>query len=602
MFQPATNKMFGHFDRRHRRSGLGGTSSAVPSSACLILRSKHRFAFLVILSLLLSLNGILRPVSAGAPSPTQKPTDAPCSSAGSGCSHFKDGASLYVCGVDFCANRCCTTDDTDGGIATCSTDADCCGDQQCDIAGGGKCLRGTSDVLQTSCSIPSPRINLARNCPSSNRAPACPALQSSNLFSPDGGNDGDVGTISHTYNGVLEWWRVEFADESSVQEIIITNRQGYQDRIEHAVVELVDADGEPLPVAGVTLGRFDIQRAVFPPTLAYGVRIRNDPSMASLYLNLAEVEIYSNVASETTDVATDAPTNVPSSAPSEIPSQSPSEKPTSAPSNKPSGDDCMRASTELQATALDGASSTLKPVSSLSFDETIPGLIGDSEIGLERSQCRPIFIAKVEKDMAFFGNYTSNHLVLRANETGNDVVPHGEQSFDATTEGVGYDVMTDCPVAEDASGVLFAPISSGSWCVPSGSAFPSFSWKDYLTIYRTLRKLSILFQVKDFSFLTSIDDAHANLDGICGAIIDCSNTGTKAGCASLESTLASFVANATTPEFQENVANITARALGFFDEVTTSLANNPSDDISLGSDAARYIITVLRDDVGAFHR
>lgn len=197
--------------------------------------------------------------------------------------------------------------------------------------------------------------------------------------------------------------------------------------------------------------------------------------------------------------------------------------------------------------------------------------------------------------MTFYGNYTSDHLVLRANETGDDIVPFGEQGFSGVVEAEGFDVMTDCPVAMDVSGTLFTPIA-----VPFCGRLGQFAWSDYLKIFKILRKLSILYQVRDYSFLTSIPDALATLGGICSSIIECSNSCDKAGCSTLEVTLASFVANATTAEFQARVANITERALNYFDEVGTSLAENPSDDITIGIDAARYAICVLRDDVAPF--
>ena len=227
----------------------------------------------------------------------------------------------------------------------------------------------------------------------------------------------------------------------------------------------------------------------------------------------------------------------------------------------------------------------------------MPGLIGDNEFALERAQCRPLFIGKVERSMTFYGNYTEGHFVLSNNDAVNDVVPHGQQGYAGIREEEGYDILTDCPVAKDMSGIFFTPFAAP---LCGGSIF-SLSWNDYLIIYNTLRKLAVLFQVRDYTFLTSINDALDNLGGICTDIITCSKTGTKAGCAPLEATLASFVSAATTAEFQAHVADVIEGALDFFDEVTTSLDANPSDSIALGDDAARYVVTVLRDDVEAFY-
>ena len=244
---------------------------------------------------------------------------------------------------------------------------------------------------------------------------------------------------------------------------------------------------------------------------------------------------------------------------------------------------------------LDGTPLGPKPVASLSFDETITGFSGNDETDLDEAQCRPLFIGKVEQNMTFYGNYTSTHLVLRANETGDDIVPHEEQGFTGTVEPQGFDVMTECPVAIDTTGTLFTPMAT-----PFCDGFGRFAWSDYLKIFKVLRKLSILYQVRDYSFLTSIPDALSTLKGICSSIIDCSNSCDKVGCFNLEATLASFLVNATTAEFQSRVADITERALDYFDEVTTSLDENPTDDIAIGADAARYAICVLRDDVGSF--
>jgi hypothetical protein len=177
----------------------------------------------------------------------------------------------------------------------------------------------------------------------SNVALGQPAEQSSTDYggTPDRAVDGDtngdfmVGSVTHTSNGMGEWWQVDLGESFDIGEIVIWNRTDCCAERLHDVLVLVSDDpfpptavSEPTGWSSVIQGVADQETAI--PVGVRGRYVRVQQTGAE-YLSLAEVEVWSPVrpAPSPTPTPTPSPTPLVSAAPglSTAPPPSPSAGP-----------------------------------------------------------------------------------------------------------------------------------------------------------------------------------------------------------------------------------------------------------------------------------
>jgi len=149
----------------------------------------------------------------------------------------------------------------------------------------------------------------------------------------------------------------------------------------------------------------------------------------------------------------------------------------------------------------------------------------------------------------FYGNYTADHYVYNAKTR--SMITHdrkGEITFDQQ-----YDVITDCPLGVDESGVGFAGISK-KFCA---GEFAELSWVDYLRLHESILRLMAMTGLYDYSAFESMDDTMRHLDGVCSAMIKCIRAGgTKneaKGCDALERKSRVFYDKLLTQKARKNI-------------------------------------------------
>lgn len=113
----------------------------------------------------------------------------------------------------------------------------------------------------------------------------------------------------------------------------------------------------------------------------------------------------------------------------------------------------------------------------------------------------------------FYGNYTAGHYVYDKED--GTIVTHDKEG-EMTTDDM-YDVITDCPLGVDESGVGFTGISR-NLCKGKMS---KLSWKDYINLHRGLLRLIVATGIHDYSAFRSVGKARKHLGGVCNAMIKC---------------------------------------------------------------------------------
>lgn len=92
-----------------------------------------------------------------------------------------------------------------------------------------------------------------------------------------------------------------------------------------------------------------------------------------------------------------------------------------------------------------------------------------------------------------YGNYTSDHYVY--NNKRKTIVEHGRDGIKNITDK--YDLISDCPLIEDESGVKFGPMDS-DFC---GGSIKNISWKNYLLLHKAI--LNVVRKSGTFWFSSS---------------------------------------------------------------------------------------------------
>merc|ERR1711915_811128 len=138
---------------------------------------------------------------------------------------------------------------------------------------------------------------------------------------------------------------------------------------------------------------------------------------------------------------------------------------------------------------------------------------------------------------------------------------------------MGYDVITDCPLGVDESGVGFTGISK-DFCKAELS---ELSWREYLNLHTGLLRLILATGIHDYSAFQSLDKAKQNLGGVCKSMIRCIRAGGKPNekkkCASLERKSKKFYDEVLTKEAKESIGSKIS-ALGNFPDVGAGAFTN----------------------------
>jgi len=168
-------------------------------------------------------------------------------------------------------------------------------------------------------------------------------------------------------------------------------------------------------------------------------------------------------------------------------------------------------------------------------------LIGDRVNGFD-SEMNPTS-CKIEAIGSFgtgrvYGNYTPDHLVF--NPDSRKVERHGKSGASSVIDK--YDLIADCPLVEDESGMRFGPMDS-DFC---GENLKTISWKSYLLLHSAI--LRVVRQSGAFWFKASSykDMATVKLFAprVCKNMLKCIKDNTK--CYLLEKSSTNFIHNALT--------------------------------------------------------
>ena len=118
-----------------------------------------------------------------------------------------------------------------------------------------------------------------------------------------------------------------------------------------------------------------------------------------------------------------------------------------------------------------------------------------------------------------YGNYTDDHFIY--NPTNNMIEEHGKavaSEADMTRENK-YEILTDCPLAQDEAGTRFTPIDK-DFC---GEETKSMSWSDYVLLHKGI--LRVVRETGGFWFSQSaypdFDLLQRHAPSICKSMLKC---------------------------------------------------------------------------------
>ena len=158
----------------------------------------------------------------------------------------------------------------------------------------------------------------------------------------DGNTDGDLygksvaRTCTSTTN--LPWWKVDLKSPSAITSVHIYNRDSYTERLNNAIVEVLDSNGDVIVTKSLGDMKYVPDKVVdFDGEFGSAVRVTATNWMLNNYrLTLAEVQVFGLVQIPTpTGGPTPSPTASPTATPTQGPTPSPTQSPTPSPSPSP---------------------------------------------------------------------------------------------------------------------------------------------------------------------------------------------------------------------------------------------------------------------------
>ena len=173
--------------------------------------------------------------------------------------------------------------------------------------------------------------------------------------------------------------------------------------------------------------------------------------------------------------------------------------------------------------------------------------IGDYIVGLDENQdstddCEVVSVTTKGQGVVY-GNYTNDHYVFFNESEALEV--HGEAGYEGESSTV-YQVLTSCPVVEDATG-LFTSFSICGRNLYDNEPMP---WLDYLKIHTTMFNLVKSTGMGALSNLNSVDSATGHLPALCSSGLTCVKSG---DCDEFESNMVNFVEMELVPSARDQV-------------------------------------------------
>lgn len=172
-------------------------------------------------------------------------------------------------------------------------------------------------------------------------------------------------------------------------------------------------------------------------------------------------------------------------------------------------------------------------------------VVGDMIEGLDENKmpqfCKVVAVGQLGRG-ELFGNYTKGHYVLD-DGVSDIVVQHGERG-EASTNQTRFDVLTECPVGLDRSGVAFTAIDS-RFCGTN-----ALVWSDYVLLHTAI--LKIIQQSGPYWFtLTAYKDSTfaTYTPKICAAMLKCVRP--HGDCIDLENIAVDFIQNVMSQDARE---------------------------------------------------
>ena len=169
----------------------------------------------------------------------------------------------------------------------------------------------------------------------------------------------------------------------------------------------------------------------------------------------------------------------------------------------------------------------IKELQHLEVGDTIKGV---NENKIEVDDCEVVSVS-TQGNATVFGNYTSDHYVLSADDN-DTVVAHGEDGEEENVEV--FQVLSSCPINVDESGKKTTFSICGE-VLYDGGPMP---WSVYLKIHGIMFKLVKETGVRDLSAFHNLDDATQRLPGLCSSGLTCVE---KGDCGEFEATMMALV-------------------------------------------------------------
>ena len=169
----------------------------------------------------------------------------------------------------------------------------------------------------------------------------------------------------------------------------------------------------------------------------------------------------------------------------------------------------------------------IKELQHLEVGDTIKGV---NENKIEVDDCEVVSVS-IQGNGTVFGNYTSDHYVLSADDN-DTVVAHGEDGEEENVEV--FQVLSSCPINVDESGKKTTFSICGK-VLYDGGPMP---WSVYLKIHGIMFKLVKESGVRDLSAFHDLDDAIQRLPGLCISGLTCAEEG---DCGEFEAKMMDFI-------------------------------------------------------------
>jgi len=196
------------------------------------------------------------------------------------------------------------------------------------------------------------------------------------------------------------------------------------------------------------------------------------------------------------------------------------------------GGGCVSGDTGIYSEDENGVES-VKVVSELKVGDAVRGF----DSNLNKTSCKVEAIGQFGTGDVY-GNYTADHFIF--NTKTDKIEPYGTLGDKKVASK--YDFISDCPLVEDESGVMFGPIDS-DFC---GGEVDTISWKNYLELHVAI--LRVVLASGPFWFDSSSYNNMATVKqfapSVCKNMLRCMKDNTK--CNKLEKASQKFIDKALT--------------------------------------------------------